>query len=101
MKNLNIQFIDEHDNDVTFDVLANNSQIDIAEIRIPDLSISKETMNRYTMTVHTLLLHHQAEPIDDLLSWLIDSWNEQNEHGVVHRYLYDHLANCYCGVLED
>ena len=101
MKNLNIQFIDEHDNDVTFDVLANNSQVDIVEIRVPDLSISRATMSRYIMTIHTLLLHYQIGPIDNLLSWLIDSWDEKDERGVVHRYIYDHLADCYCGVLED
>ena len=101
MKNLNIQFIDEHDNDVTFDVLANNSQVDIVEIRVPDLSVSRATMSRYIMTIHTLLLHHQVGPIDNLLSWLIDCWDDQKECGVVHRYVLDHLVDCFCGILED
>ena len=101
MKNLNIKFIDEHDNDVTFDVLANNSQVKIVEIRVHDLSVSKAIMSQYIMTVHTLLIHYQTGPIDNLLSWLIDSWDKQKECGVVHRYLYDHRAVCYCGVLED
>ena len=101
MKNLNIKFIDEQDNDVTFDVLANESQVKIAEIQIPNLSVSKIAMNTYVKTVLTLLSHPRYAAIEDLLLWLIDSWNEQSKHGVVHRYLYDHIMDCYCGVLED
>ena len=101
MKNLNIKFIDEHDNDVTFDVLANNSQVNIAEIRIPDLSISKTDMYAYALTVCTLLSHPQTSCIEDLLSWLVDAWDEQKDRVVVQRYLYDHLTDCFCGFLED
>lgn len=101
MKNLNIKFIDEQDNDVTFDVLANDSQVKIAEVQVIDLSIDTKTMHNYAITIATLLSHHQKEPINDLLWWLVYSWDEQDERGVVHRYVYDHLADCFCGILED
>ena len=102
MKNLNIKFVDEQDNDVTFDVLVNNSQVRVVEIQVPDLSVDAEVMYNYVTTVDSLLSrnHPQTIPIHDLLWWLIYSWDRQKECGVVHRYLYDHLTDCYCGVLE-